>query len=175
MNKLIISIIILVNFYTSGNLYSQYLTSLKLNDSKTDTVLLKNKQVKSPELAGFLSLIVPGVGIGQVYNGQTIKSVIHLGISGACVLFFMFGYFGNALARSESPNKVSSGIVLMIIPGTVFLINWIWSVADAVNSAKEINRLASEKEKHTGILNKLRFGISIDENRKFNLKFAIGL
>jgi TM2 domain-containing membrane protein YozV len=175
MRKSITALIILSIFYTSGNINSQHLTSLKLNDSKTDTVLHKSTQVKSPELAGFLSLIVPGVGIGQVYNGQTIKSVIHLGISGACVLVFMLGYFGNALARSESSGKESSGILLMIIPGSVFLINWVWSVADAVNSAKEINRLAAEKEIHSGILNRLRLGLSVDKDKSFNIKFTIGL
>ena len=175
MNKLIISIIILVTFYTSENLYSQYLKSLKLNDSKTDTVLQKYKEVKSPELAGFLSLIVPGIGIGQIYNGQTAKSVIHLGISGLCVLGFMYGYVGNALASSESSGNGSAGILLMIIPGSVFLINWVWSVADAVNSAKEINRLAAESEKHSGILNKLRFGLTTDKANKLNLKFSLDL
>ena len=65
--------------------------------------------------------------------------------------------------------------LMMILSVSVYMVNWVWSIADAVSSANEINRLAAEKEKHTGILNKLRFGISIDKNRKFNLKFAIGL
>jgi len=175
MRKSITALIILSIFYTSGNINSQYLTSLKLYDSKTDTILQKYKEVKSPELAGFLSLIVPGIGIGQVYNGQTAKSVIHLGISGLCVIGFMLGYFSPISPGGHTEGNESAGTVFMIISGSVFLINWVWSVADAVNSAKEINKLAAEKEKHTGILNNLRFGISIDKNRNLNLKFALGL
>ena len=87
----------------------------------------------------------------------------------------MYGYVGNALASSESSGNGSAGILLMIIPGSVFLINWVWSVADAVNSAKEINRLAAESEKHSGILNKLRFGLTTDKANKLNLKFSLDL
>lgn len=183
MNKIITTIIILCIFYTSGSINSQYITSLKLNDIETDTVIKKYKEVKSPEFAGFLSLIVPGAALGHVYNEQPVKFAVHLGISFVCVFGFFSGFPISPGGRSSGSGTVS---FMMVLSGIAFIVNWVWSVADAVSSAQEINRLATEKEKHSGInkkarlqkyrtskSDKIKFGIGLDKYKNMNFQTVI--
>ncbi len=68
--------------------HSQYLQSLKLKSTAsvlTDTI--KSKPYRSGGnafAAGALSLIVPGLALGQIYNGDWDQFSTHISISAAC-------------------------------------------------------------------------------------------
>jgi len=171
MRKFISALIILVIFYTSGNINSQYLTSLKLNGSKTDTVLQKYKEIKSPELAGFLSLIVPGFGIGQIYNGQPEKALIHTSITviSFIIAAISLGGISFNVGGSTSHDK-SWGVAPFLISFGVFTVNWIWSVVDAVISANDINKKARLKKYRAQKNHEINFRIGLGKN--FRIKAA---
>ncbi len=73
---------------------------------------------KSPVAAGCLSAVIPGVG--QIYNGDTWKGIACLGVS-------MTG----SLMSSEEDLQIPGAII--------FLGVWVYSIADAVITAKKIN------------------------------------
>ena len=151
MNRLVITIIILIIFNTSGNINSQYLTSLKLNESKalSSSIHLTNdeKNVKDPVIAGELSFIVPGFGIGQIYNGQPEKALIHTSITVTSFIIAAISLGGISFSLGGSTSRDKSwGVAPFLISFGVFTVNWIWSVVDAVISANDINKKARLKK-----------------------------
>lgn len=74
---------------------------------KASSTAKRYAQGKDPTLAAILSLILPGLAIGQFYNGDVLKGIVML--VGAIVLSFtILGYIGI----------------------------WVWSIIDAYQVAK---------------------------------------
>lgn len=150
------------------------LKNLKLKENKsvsTDTIK-SNLTEKSPLLAGTLSFIVPGVGLGQMYNGQEGKFLRHSLISLGCVLlYFMSGgtLNGFVLAGTEGIN-FSMAFVLLAYTG-----NWAWSVVDAIVSANNINKQVKLQKYRSDIHDKIKLGIILNKNRKLNFNFVYEL
>lgn len=74
---------------------------------------------KSPGVALLLSFFI--IGAGQMYNGQVGKGIAML-LGWFFSFVFIFGSFG----------------VLVIIFGPLALVLWIWSMADAYSTAKQM-------------------------------------
>jgi hypothetical protein len=159
-------------FFLSAKNSAQYLNSLKFNH--TGTFIADSS--KSPQyhsgknafLAGALSLIGPGFALGQIYNNDWPQFYFHITVSSACIagLFISLNYFVNG--------SFSAGNGVLLGTALVYMANWVWSVIDAAATADKIDR-QKFKSKHSGILNKLGFGILFDQNKKTKIKFAIGL
>lgn len=83
--------------------------------------------VKNPWAATLLSGLFPG--IGQLYNGETVKGFFFFGLVGAC-------YFYSSLAHAPSPKGRMdwSHIMLLIVVGVI----WVVSMADASSTAKRL-------------------------------------
>jgi len=83
---------------------------------------------KSPELAGTLSWILPG--LGQIYNGKAGKGLLQMEL--------FFGGIGMVAAShigfSHASITPAAWISVSIIAGT-----FVWSVIDAVTTAERIN------------------------------------
>ena len=86
----------------------------------TDRIVIQKRPPKSGAAAGILSAIFPG--IGQIYNGQYIKGALFLAIFTGLI--------------SMQPHAGQPFQALML---TGF---YIFQIIEAVQSAKEINRLA---------------------------------
>jgi len=136
--KFILSIIIpSLLILSCSNSYAQRLSSKPVTfnkivpdsskpNSNNETLILP--QYKSPYLAGFLSFIIPGFGMGQFYNEQPVKGFIHLGVTigAACIAGFV----------SFHGHPDTGGIIL---GAGLLAANWVWSITDAVISATSIN------------------------------------
>ena len=175
MSKGSVILIFALVFFLSGDCYSQYLNSLKLNQNNSFT----NDSSKSPQyhsgknafLAGTLSLIGPGFALGQIYNNDWPQFFFHITISSACIVGAIVS-FGHVF---ESPSEnINAGYGLLLGATLIYTANWVWSVIDAAATADKIDR-QKFKSNQSGIIDKLGFGILIDRNKKLNLKFAIGL
>ena len=80
--------------------------------------------------------------------------------------------FGHFL---ESPSEnINAGYGLLLGATLIYTANWVWSVIDAAATADKIDRQRL-KNKHTEIMDKIRFGLLFDQNKKLNLKFAVEL
>ncbi len=82
---------------------------------------------KNPWAATLLSGLFPG--IGQIYNGETIKGVFFFGLIAAC-----YAYHGATHAPVPKGKMDWSQIMLLIIVGVI----WIVSMADASSTAKRL-------------------------------------
>lgn len=166
-------LMILALSFISCTINAQYLREQKLiyNISLSKDSVQKLSP-KSPLLAGTLSFIVPGFALGQFYNGQTNKFFVHSLISFGLATAWgihrkSFKYFG--IVGAESIDLF--GGLLIIIYAT----NWIWSTVDAVVSANNINKQIKLQKYHSDIIDKLNFGITVNKNKQYNLKFAFDL
>ena len=86
----------------------------------TDRIVIQKRPPKSGAAAGILSAIFPG--IGQIYNGQYVKGALFLAIFTGLV--------------SMQPHAGQPFQALMLAGFYIF------QIIEAVQSAKEINRLA---------------------------------
>ncbi|GEM_PF-5293595 len=133
-----------------------------------DSVFRPEKE-KSPALAGIMSFILPGLGIGQVINGQYVDFTIRLLITVTSVGLFAsyppsLNITGDAGGGEHSP--------VTVIAAIVFAANWLSSVVDAIVYANVENkriRLKNYylKKQHTFDLN---FGY---DNRGVSFKAAV--
>lgn len=96
----------------------------------------EEKKKKSPILALILSGILPG--IGQIYNGETNKGLVLLGLN------FVISYLLSEPLRqfmeaggSSPANPFETTVYLYLIAG-LFL--WIYAMVDAKRTAERINR-----------------------------------
>ena len=89
------------------------------------------KGEKSPEIAGAMSLFLPG--LGQYYNGDPDKGLFQQ-------ILFVSGIFLAARGFEENSPKQAVGIGLVV--GTT-----VWSVIDAVKSAKKKNAQIQQRLK----------------------------
>jgi hypothetical protein len=166
----------------NSNVFTQSfnLSNLKLKEiinsysSFRDTTAPKQiKEEKNAFIAGTLSLIGPGLAFGQIYNGQMDKFSSHICITVACLTGVLISA---VVALHEGDvSEGSSSHVILLSSAILFMGNWVWSIIDAANSADEINRQNAMKKQHSDILNKLRFGLTLNKSKHLNLKFALEL
>lgn len=80
-------------------------------------------------IAALLSFAVPGAAIGQFYKNEPVNGGIRLGISVACIIWFIasppFSITGDG--RSSSQKPIALGI---------YVVNWIASIIDAASGKK---------------------------------------
>ena len=146
------------------------MSKLRLTHNITDTV--KSTQTlseKSPFLAGTLSFIVPGFGFGQLYNEQPIKCLIHSAISIPCIILAVVSLPHTNIVEPGTGNGP------FLISFSVFTINWIWSIVDAVISANNINKQVMLQKYRSDIMNRIKLGFDVNKNKQLNLKFAFKL
>ena len=169
--KTIIGIIIILIILSQTVVKSQYSSELKLKENKSSSLLLirnSNISPKEPVLAGFFSFIIPGFGIGQIYNGQPVKALIHTSITIASLAIAAISLSGISFSVGGSTsNDKSWGAVPFLISFGVFTVNWIWSVVDAVISANDINKKARLKKYRTQKTHEINFRIGLDNNFRF--------
>ena len=175
--KLKIIFFILAFYVSSGITKAQYLNELKLNK---DPVTLNDtgKTIlapKSPFLAGTLSFIIPGLSLGQIYNNVPSKVIRHLSISiGSFTLLILAGelkWYRMDIACGANNHDTWIPFTLAFI----YLGNWVWSFADAVITANEINRQIKLQKNRSDILNRIKLGFGVNRNKQLNLKFAFEL
>ena len=167
MNKLKLILFTLLFCFSCSFCNAQYLSELKVKRNIQDTVKsIQTLTEKSPILAGTLSFIVPGFALGQVYNGEYMKAILYVGISGLAFALFASG-FDVGGGSGEHPTAYA-GFVL-------FLGNWFYSTFEAIAAAEEINKQVKLKKYRSDILNKLKFGFTLNKNKELNLKFAFEL
>ena len=111
---------------------------------------------KSPLVAGLLSFWFPGMGVGQLYNGEIHKAAVDfLTTTGACVVTAIglnlvfentayeweYGPDGYTYISNDDGNAAlrTTGYVLMAAGIVTIYGNMIHSICDAVKSAKRIN------------------------------------
>ena len=181
MNRINLKIFVIILFLSfivkAGN--AQCLKELNLRNnisSLSDTVKVKPFLTeKSPVLAGVLSFAVPGIGLGQVYNEEYIKSIIHSSISIACFLTFYIAATHGAIKLNIVDSGPSKGVGYFIIPALGYLINWTYSIVDAIISANNINKQVKLQKYRSDIMDKIKFGLTLDKNKNLNLKFIFEL
>lgn len=100
-------------------------------DSPTAPV---ESEAKSPVAAGLLSALMPGVG--SFYAGNSRHGFVHLGIAlGAGAVSFMQCGLGN-----DAPCGGISNVATL-----VQLVNWPWSIVNAVRDARASGNGASRR------------------------------
>src|SRR5512146_2236238 len=130
-----IIVVVLTLSFISCTTNAQYLKEQKLKqDISASKDSSKKLTEKNPVLAGALSLVVPGFGFGQLYNGETGKFLTHSIISAACISTFLITarYAGFPVGGKSEENRANAAGVLLFLSTIVFAGNYIISVADAV-------------------------------------------
>jgi hypothetical protein len=156
--------------FLSYPVHSQYLQSLKLKNT-TPALTDKSKPYRSGGnafAAGALSLILPGLALGQIYNGDWEQFSTHITITAAC---FTGVFISAVLLTHNGANSLGWTYVLL---GTtlVYTGNWIWSIIDAASTADKMER---EKQlKNHSLIDMLRFGFSF-QNKTTRLNFSLNL
>ncbi len=108
-----------------------------------------------------------------MYNEQNGKFARHAGISAGLIVFTYLALESHWIHISFGGG--SENLEILYVACGLYIGNWIWSVADAIISANNINRKAEFKKHHSTDLDKLKFGFTIDKNKNLNLKFAFTL
>jgi TM2 domain-containing membrane protein YozV len=169
--KKIIGVIIILIFLSQTNVKGQYSSELKLKENNSSSLILKknsNISPKEPVLAGFFSFIIPGFAIGQIYNEQPLKALIHTSITVTSLVIAIISLSGISFSVGGSTsNDKSWGAVPFLISFGVFTVNWIWSVVDAVISANDINKKARLKKYRTPKNHEINFRIGLDNDFRF--------
>jgi TM2 domain-containing membrane protein YozV len=164
-----VSAVVLILLLTCES-YPQTLPHNNFKLKESSRILLDSQKTqlseKSPLLAGTLSFIVPGLAMGQFYNAQYLKGVLHVAISGLAFVIFFSG-FDVGGGSGEHPTAYA-GFVL-------YLGNWIYTTFEAIASAEKINKEIMLQKYRSGLLDKFKFGFTFDHDKKLRLNFAIGL
>ena len=126
---------------------------------------------KSPYAAGYLFL--PGLGAGQLYNEQNGKFIRHIGISAGLIVFTILAFEFDWMQIDFGGSHENQGIFFTV--AGLYIANWVWSIVDAVTSAKEINKKVMLQKYRSGLINKFGFGLSYDKKNNINLKFSVKL
>ena len=133
----------LLRIRTADNRVSTY-SAQQIYKVARQPIASSESRQRSPELAGCLSCIFPG--LGQFYNGQPGKGCLQLGmvsVGGAFALLVasasVYDSFGGG--SSDSSNAAFYGSLAVAGFG------WLWSVIDATETAKAINE-RNEKQRH---------------------------
>jgi TM2 domain-containing membrane protein YozV len=175
--KVILVSIILV--FEINSLSAQYLIKLpKVNQHYIviDSSLKKEKLTeKSPVLAGTFSLLVPGFGLGQLYNGEKNKFLTHTIISASCISAFLITarFIGFPADGEPKGNRATISGILIFLSMITYAGNYVISAADAVVSAVRINEKVRLQKNRTQKSKDLYFGFGLDKNNKPNLKTVI--
>ena len=174
MNKLKLILFTLLFCFSCSFCNAQYLSELKVKRNIQDTVKsIQTLTEKSLFLAGTFSFVVPGFALGQIYNGQLNKFIIHAGISAGCILLTYLGFEFEFIKVGINKKGKNEGLFVSVF--LLYLGNWIWSIVDAVNSAGEINKTIRHQKNHSHIFDKMNFGLTVNKNKRLNLKFALEL
>ena len=115
--------------------------SLSMQDSKQDTIQLRNR--KSPTKAFILSFVGGATflpGLGQHYNGEHKKGLLMGAI-------WYSGWFIAAGTEDRNSEKTGQAIGIPLVVTT-----WVWSCIDALSSAKKINRKHREQNTYGHML-----------------------
>lgn len=147
---------------------SEHSADLKLKEASfiiTDSQKV-NLTEKSPLLAGTLSFIVPGLALGQFYNGQILKGLLHVAISGLGIALFFSGF--DIGGGHHYSTMTTLGFLL-------YLGNWIYTTFEAVAAAENINKQIKLQKYSTDVMDRLKFGLTVNKNKQFNLYFAFDL
>lgn len=176
MNKYKLILFILSISFCSSVINAQYLNELRLNHNAAFSDTLKSTQTlteKSPFLAGTLSFIVPGFGLGQLYNQQDGKFFRHAGISVGCILLTYLAFEHNIIEIGFGGGSKNGGMLFALF--FLYLGNWAWSIMDASDSAYEINKQIKLQKYRSDIMNRIKLGFNVNKNKllKINLEFSL--
>jgi len=170
----------------SGTCNAQYSVKLELKhdyDLLTDSTIKKIKlEEKSPLLAGTLSFIVPGLAMGQFYNEQTGKFIIHAAISAVCITTFAISMqhveikldIGGKTVGEENGKSKTAG-AFAFFSAVIFAGNYIITVADAIVSAQNINMQYQQQKNRSMLEQRLIFGFTLEKNNQLKFKAILNL
>ncbi len=174
MNKLKTILFILAFCLSCSLSHAQYVSKLRLTHNITDTV--KSTQTlseKSPFLAGTLSFIVPGFGLGQLYNGQTNKCLIHSQFHIPCDYLAVVIYLKTD--RYVGPEAQDNGPDCLICLFLVFTTTGYGASLMLLHQLNKINKQIKLQKYRSDIMNRIKLGFNVDKNKQLNLKFAFEL
>jgi len=162
--------------FISCESYPQIISHNNFKLKESTSVLADSQKTqlteKSPYAAGYLSFLLPGLGAGQLYNEQNGKFIRHIGISAGLIVFTILAFEFDWMNVGIDANK-NTGIFFTV--AGLYIGNWVWSVVDAVSSAKKINKQILLQKYRSDIMNKFKFGLTFDKNNNLNLKFSVRL
>jgi hypothetical protein len=170
MNKWKLILFILSISFCSSVINAQYLNELRLKHDATFSDTINSAQrltEKSPLLAGTLSFIVPGLALGQFYNGQILKGVLHVSITGLGFVLFLSG-MGPEGSNSSGKSTAYAGFLL-------YLGNWIYTTFEAIAAAENINKQIMLQKYRSDILNRIKLGFGVNRNKQLRINFAFEL
>ncbi len=175
-NKICLLLIFVVLFSLSNiNAFSQLKENKTTNYPDISPKDLKYED-KNAAYAGFISFVVPGLALGQIYNEQYQKFRIHLFISAGIVILtsvllskypVMIDFQGSS--KSDAGTKILLGGILL------YAGNWIYSTVDAVISAIKINKKNEYLNKANSSLDKLNIGFGLNDQKKLQVKLKLDL
>jgi len=162
---------------------SQYLNDITLKNNNSYFADLTKKKIKlsykSPLAAGSLSFLLPGLSLGQLYNGDYTGFAIHFGISVGIFMFTLIAaqnkWYELPLMNMSGSNSDNGGknewiFTLCLLS---YMGNWLWSTIDAVHFAT-LNNREIERQIKTGYNNiRLNFAPGIGRNNKPNLNISV--
>lgn len=134
MNPLLSKFILILLIF-AFNTHSQLLSKkeFRLKESKPSYIELAKSiepvskssiaSNNSPFMAGALSFVLPGLALGQLYNGQYLNFGIRLGISAISFV---------GIAAIILPVGESNGSDVFVPLAILYVANWITSIVDAV-------------------------------------------
>lgn len=120
-------------------------------------------QEKSPFLASMLSLFIPG--LGQHYNGQTVKAIIQevFFLGGITLVLCGKEYWDACIPGEEISGETSSYNELHYIGLGISTASFLWSLIDAPISANKINKKRRDQSfGHFINIDNGRFCVGID-------------
>ncbi|MCA6075637.1 DUF5683 domain-containing protein [Fulvivirga sedimenti] len=96
------------------------------------TVKTREMRYREPVLAGILSALIPGAG--QLYNQQTVKGVIFMGVFVGSAIMVLSDY------NYDSIYNESGSSTTAVVGGVIMFGIWVTAIVDGVISAKKINQ-----------------------------------
>jgi len=131
---------------------------------------------KNPFQAGIASFIVPGLALGQLYNGRYDKFAIHIGISAGIVgitSILLSEYPVNL--DMEGNRRGDVGMTIFLSAALLYLGNWIYSIVDSVVTANNINKRNEYLNKARTQFDKFELGFATNEQKKLQVKLKLNL
>jgi len=104
-------------------------------------VVASNQQIpgeRSSALAGTISGLSFGLGLGSFYAGNSGHGVTHLAVA-AISMAGMMSDGGDCAFLLSFGATDSTDCTLVAISAGVFMVNWIWSITTAASDAREHN------------------------------------
>jgi TM2 domain-containing membrane protein YozV len=171
-----IALIAVIIIFAANSTVCQYMhisPGEKMSYPPVDSSLKKEKlSERNPLLAGTLSLLVPGFGLGQLYNGEKDKFLTHTIISGSCISVFLLTARFAGFPADGKPKGSQANIagILLFLSAITYAGNYVVSVADAIVSAININKKVQLQKNRTQKSVNYNFGIGLDKENNFRFK-----